>query len=186
MRNIIESNKGLLDVYLLIYYYICFILPSGSYISFHWLNFCNKKLNFWLSLLCSRGRDVVAKDTIWRGISSFCCANWPDRSFITVSVKGTDKTFRSLDNWHCDIVKCALYCVFRYSQCETSVTCVQDSTQFLYTRKVAGLHSIEREILSARKTFSSLPPASMLSSEQEWSEPMTLEPHGLNRRDELL
>ena len=41
---------------------------------------CNKKLNFWLSLLCSRGRDVVAKDTIWRGISSFCCANGPDPS----------------------------------------------------------------------------------------------------------
>ena len=44
------------------------------------------------------------------------------------------------------------------------------------TRKVPGLHSIEREILSARKTFSSLPPASILSSEQEWSEPKALIP----------
>ena len=44
------------------------------------------------------------------------------------------------------------------------------------TRKGAGLHSIEREILSARKTSSSLSPASMLSSEQEWSEPKALIP----------
>ena len=44
------------------------------------------------------------------------------------------------------------------------------------TRKVAGLRSIEREILSARKTFSSLPPAGVLSSEQEWSEPKALIP----------
>ena len=71
---------------------------------------CNKKLNFWLSFFCSRGRDVVAKDTIWRGISSFTFkpidrigpkgAHVYQNPFITVSVKGTDKTFRSLDNWH--------------------------------------------------------------------------------------
>ena len=70
---------------------------------------CNKKLNFWLSLFCSRGKDIVAKDTIWRGISSFTFvpidriglkgAHVYQNPFITVSVKGTDKTFRSLDNW---------------------------------------------------------------------------------------
>ena len=34
VRNIVESNKGLFDVFLLIYYYI-FYLASNSYISFH-------------------------------------------------------------------------------------------------------------------------------------------------------
>ena len=42
------------------------------------------------------------------------------------------------------------------------------------SRKVAGLHSVECVILLARKTFSSLSPASVLSSEQELREPKAL------------
>ena len=61
--------------------------------------------------------------------------------FVTVSVNGTDKTFRSLDNWHLQsCVESANMAIlwsvtvrrFLYSTCETNVNYVHDFTQFLF------------------------------------------------------
>ena len=78
---------------------------------------------------------------------------------------------------HGDIVKCdwgvGLYGAFFIVRVKrTWITCTILLSSC--SRKVAGLHSVECVILSARETFSSLSPASMLSSEQELREPKAL------------
>ena len=71
---------------------------------------------------------------------------------------------------HGDIVKCdwgvGLYGAFFIVRVKrTWITCTILLSSC--SRKVAGLHSVECVILSARETFSSLSPASILSSEQD-------------------
>ena len=99
--------------------------------------------------------------------------------FITVSVKGTDKTFRSLDNWHLQLCIKSANIAILWSVRYTAFFVIERVKRAWLackielsssTRKGAGLHSVEREIVSARKTFSSLSPASTMSSEQEWRE----------------
>ena len=192
MRNIVESNEGLLDAYLLIYYYI-FFLPSNSYISFHWLNFCNKKLNC-CHCFAAEGGSLLPRIPYEEGFHRFVVridriglkdAHVYLNPFITVSVKGTDKTFRSLVNWHLQsriesanitilwsVRYTAFFVIERVKRAWLACKIELSSS----TRKGAGLHSVEREIVSARKTFSSLSPAGVLSSEQQWSEPKALIP----------
>ena len=108
---------------------------------------CNKKLNFWLSLFCSRGRDDVAKDTIWRGISSFMFvpidriglkgAHVYQNPFITVSVKGTDKTFRSLDNWHLQRCVESANMMRKASTCCNSLSSCENYFRFLTRNEYA-------------------------------------------------
>ena len=127
---------------------------------------CNKKLNFWLSLFCSRGKDIVAKDTIWRGISSFTFvsidriglkdAHVYQNLFITVSVKGTDKTFRSLDNWHLQtcVESANMVAMRKASTCWNSLPSCENYFRLLTRKEYAICRSLRQiEINLPRKNY---------------------------------